>query len=115
MSAKRILIAEDQAEVRDFLVRVLRDEGYELNTVGNGYDLLKEALTNGYDLILADVRMPKGYGDDMITILREKGIETPALVVTGVLPHATVPEGVDILEKPVDLDVLKSKVASLLA
>ena len=77
----RILLIEDEANVRMVMEHALFDGGYEVDTaatVSVGYELL---LGTGYDLVVADARMPDGSGIDLADKAREKGI--PALIITG--------------------------------
>jgi DNA-binding response OmpR family regulator len=113
--AKRILIAEDEEDIRRAYERMFKMDGYDVHSVSSGAELLEEALTGDYDLILSDVRMPKGYGDDILHILQEKGITTPAIVVSAIMPHSRLPKNVDGVSKPFDMGELRRKVAEILA
>lgn len=54
----KILVAEDERDIRDLIGFTLRFAGYEVVTVGNGAEAVDAALANLPDLILMDVRMP---------------------------------------------------------
>jgi DNA-binding response OmpR family regulator len=67
----RILIAEDDQDIRDLIVLTLQFNGFEVNSVENGA-LAVEAAQNGrYDLILMDVRMPRMTGYEACRRLKE--------------------------------------------
>ena len=77
----RILLAEDDADVRVVVEHVLIDGGYEVDAapdLGNARELL---LSRGYDLVLSDGRLPDGTGMELADQAQEKGI--PALILTG--------------------------------
>ena len=61
---KRILIADDDDEIRELLEFDVRASGYFVDTAKDGMEALNKALNNTYDLILLDVMMPKGTIDD---------------------------------------------------
>lgn len=110
----RILVAEDENSLRCMLMTALTMAGYAVSVVDNGLDLLRLASSSsGFDLIITDIEMPKGEGGDMIALLREKGIHTPAIIVTA-HRHLPAPSGVPILEKPFNQDVLLRTVAESL-
>lgn len=114
MDRKRILVAEDDTESALMLLNSLGRD-YALSLVDNGMDLYRLAMSTrpGFDLIISDVVMPCGEGNDVIQTLRGVGVQTPVILVSG-HPDVVVPEGVTFLEKPLDLDALATKVALLL-
>ena len=78
----KILIAEDDQELRQLFAHVLRKNGYQVEGVSNGQEAL-DALDNTYfDLIISDVMMPQMDGYTLVSQLREAGINTPVLMVT---------------------------------
>ena len=59
LEKKRILIVDDDAEIRDLLEFDISSSGYFVDTASDGMEGLNKALNNKYDLILLDVMMPK--------------------------------------------------------
>jgi CheY-like chemotaxis protein len=57
-AGRRILIVDDEAEIADTLVEILRSNGHEADVAANGRQGLERALSATYDLILSDIRMP---------------------------------------------------------
>lgn len=112
---KRILIAEDDEDIRMYMQQLLTPEGYHVSVVDNGLDLLRLAgsPSSHFDLIIADVNMPKGRGDSTIGILRKQKIDIPALLVTGV-GNSNPPEGVPVLSKPFTRRQLLEKIREIL-
>ncbi|MBU1436897.1 MAG: response regulator [Gammaproteobacteria bacterium] len=78
----RILLAEDQNDTRQLLVRMLQHAGLEVTAVNNGQSLVETALTGDFDLILSDIQMPKMDGVAAIALLRAAGIDTPCVALT---------------------------------
>jgi DNA-binding response OmpR family regulator len=81
MKAK-ILIAEDDANIRLGLVATLESEGYAVTAAGDGAQALKLYPQNKYDLVILDVMMPKASGYDVCRELREGGSRTPVVFLT---------------------------------
>ncbi|MBQ2729812.1 MAG: response regulator transcription factor [Clostridia bacterium] len=78
----KILIAEDDRELRRLFSHVLLKHGYTVSEVGNGKEAL-EAIENDYfDLIISDIMMPMMDGYEFVRLLREHGNTTPVLMIT---------------------------------
>ena len=80
-AAMRLLIVEDEADLRDALAQALREEGYAVDTAENGEDGLFNAQNTNYDAILLDIMLPKLDGWEVLRLLREKK-KTPVLFLT---------------------------------
>ena len=119
---KRVLVAEDDAAMRDLLLLVLRERGYAVDCVSSGsqmIQLLSErhpdgSLAERFDLIVTDVRMPGASGLDAIDQLRRAGGLTPVIAVTAFPHDATRNRArrleIQLLAKPFDLDALRNAV-----
>jgi CheY-like chemotaxis protein len=122
---KRILLAEDDTEMRNLLTEVLMMDGYEVVGAGDGLELLTSLQESGtqipdgpfldVDMIITDVRMPWVSGLDVLRILRERDREMPAIVITAFGDerlHAEAQRlGVTlVLDKPFDIDVFREVV-----
>ena len=70
MTEKRILIVDDDDEIRELLEFDVRASGYFVDTAKDGLEGLNKALNNSYDLILLDVMMPKMNGFDVCKNIR---------------------------------------------
>lgn len=79
---KRILVADDDVTVRDWLAGILRAEKYQVATVSDGKAALKKILGSKFDLVLLDVRMPKMDGLDVLAALRGKKNLPKIIVIT---------------------------------
>lgn len=78
----RILIAEDDARLAEHLRRAFLDRGYIVDLAHNGEDAWLLAETEGYDLLILDIMMPKRSGLDVLRELRNRGFDTPVLLLT---------------------------------
>jgi DNA-binding response OmpR family regulator len=78
----RLLIVEDEPNMRMGLKDNLEFEGYEVEFADNGEDGLKKILENKYDLVLLDVMLPKLSGFDVCRRTREQKNATPIILLT---------------------------------
>ena len=78
----KILIAEDDAELRQLFSRVLMQNGYTVKGVSNGREALEVMDGEFFDLIISDIMMPVMDGYEFIRLLRDLGNSTPVLIIT---------------------------------
>jgi DNA-binding response OmpR family regulator len=78
----RILLAEDEKEMSNALVAILKHNNYSVDAVYHGADALDYGLTENYDVIILDIMMPKLNGIEVLEKLRGNGIHTPILMLT---------------------------------
>jgi DNA-binding NtrC family response regulator len=95
-SKGEILIAEDEAAVRESVAEVLRDEGYQVTTAADGTAALAALETHDFDVILSDLRMP---GADGLTLLRRAREVSPQTLVLLMTAHATVETAIEALQR----------------
>jgi two-component system response regulator MprA len=115
----RLLVVDDDPDVRDSLERALRHAGYAVTTAVHGADALDSVARSPVDLIVLDVLMPMVDGFDACRRLRERGDATPVLVLTA---RDAVDDRVtglevgadDYLVKPFALRELMARVRALL-
>ncbi|MBZ5523847.1 MAG: response regulator transcription factor [Acidobacteriia bacterium] len=81
MSGK-ILIVEDEEDLRMTLSDRLKSEGYQAEFAGDGNQGLQMALQGNYDLIVLDVMLPQKNGFDVCRDLRKTGLMTPIIMLT---------------------------------
>ena len=116
---KRILIVDDDTEIRDLLEFDIASSGYFVDTASDGMDGLNKALNNKYDLILLDVMMPKMHGFEVCKNIRQAKINVPILMLTakGTIDDKTngFDSGADdYLVKPVDVQEVLLRIRVLL-
>ena len=78
----KLLLAEDEKELSNALVAVLKANNYIVDAVYDGADAYDWAVTDDYDGIILDIMMPKRNGIDVLAQLRKDGIKTPVLLLT---------------------------------
>ncbi|MBW4583040.1 MAG: response regulator [Tildeniella nuda ZEHNDER 1965/U140] len=120
--AARILIVDDNPDLRTYVSTILREQGYRIWTARNGAEGFQSAQTNRPQLIVSDLMMPLVSGLDMIRMIREdddlKGI--PIILLTAKADEDTRIEGVErgadaYLSKPFSDRELLAEVRNLLA
>jgi DNA-binding response OmpR family regulator len=82
MAEGRVLIVEDDSELRSVLGRSLREEGFTVDSVGTGAEALERADAGVPDVYVVDIGLPDADGRDVVQALRARGIETPVLFLT---------------------------------
>jgi len=75
---RRVLVVDDEENLRHMLTVLLKREGYEVSAVANGEAALAELEARSYDLVLADVRMPKMGGLELLEALRRGASRRPS-------------------------------------
>ena len=116
MASLRLLVVEDDAEVRAYLSEALRNLNYSVFTAPNmeaGLDVLRKQ--GRIDLLLTDIVMPGGNGRELATQAATLRPDVQVLFMTGYSRNAVVhqgrlDEGVDLLHKPVSQAELATRV-----
>jgi DNA-binding NtrC family response regulator len=108
---ERILIVDDERNLRESLSEALTQAGYEVLTAANGKDAYSIIQAQDLNLLLCDWRMPEMDGASLLNLLRSEGrlVDLPALVITA---HGTSNNAIDAIQlgaydfvtKPFDLD-----------
>jgi len=78
----RLLVVEDEPDLRRTLARALADEHFAVDTSGDGDDGLFRALHVDYDAIVLDLMLPGRSGEEVLDRLRQAGKTTPVIVLT---------------------------------
>lgn len=115
----KILIAEDDSELRQLFQRVLTRNGYLVRGVSNGQEAL-DALEQEYmDLIISDIMMPVMDGYELVRTLRDSGSQIPILMITAKDAFDDMRLGFlsgtdDYMVKPVNINEMVLRVGALL-
>jgi EAL domain-containing protein (putative c-di-GMP-specific phosphodiesterase class I) len=112
----KVLLAEDDEQVRRSLARSLVATGYEVVTAEDGQRALALLGDNTFDVIVSDIAMPELDGIQLLRAIRERDTDVPVVLVTGVPDVATAMQAVKLgalvyLPKPIDLDEIKRLIA----
>lgn len=115
----KILTIEDDAVTADEIARELRQRGFEVDAVADGLEGLRLASTGRYDAITLDRRLPGLDGLAIASSLKERGIDTPILMISALNEVDERVRGLraggdDYLTKPFALDEMAARVEVLL-
>jgi DNA-binding response OmpR family regulator len=114
-----ILVAEDQADIRELIVLNLQQAGYEVQAVADGQAALASQLLRASDVLVLDLMMPKLDGLEVCKALRAQGRATPILMLTAKATELDRVLGLelgadDYLTKPFSMAELLARVKALL-
>ena len=122
--AKKILIVDDEADIRSYLETLLRDNGYETATAPDGDQAMPKAKEFHPDLISLDIIMPHETGQKFYRDLCKDPelSKVPVIIVSGVSrykelfarDHKTMPKPFAFIDKPIDRAAYLAKVAEAL-
>ena len=105
VAARRILVVDDEPVVTSSCRRILVTEGDDVRTTESGQEGLRQALSEHFDLVMTDLKMPDLDGMELVRTLRKNRPETAIVIITG---YGSVPSAVqaiklgvsDYIEKP---------------
>lgn len=115
----RILLAEDDQRIANFVVKGLRENAYAVDAATDGETALYQAEINTYDVIILDVMMPSKNGFAVCSALRKSGNHTPILMLTARDAVEDRISGLDLgaddyLTKPFEFGELLARIRALL-
>jgi len=115
----RVLLAEDDASLRQGLVDLLESEGYAVTAVADGRAALECYRNGGHDLLLLDVMMPELSGYDVCREVRRGDAQTPVIMLTAKGEEIDKVVGLqlgadDYVTKPFGLHELRARIAAVL-
>jgi two-component system, OmpR family, alkaline phosphatase synthesis response regulator PhoP len=119
MTNARILLVEDETNLRRTVMDLLKSDGYSVETSGDGMEAQDLAMSREFDLIILDVMLPSRNGFDVCRHLRKSGINTPILMLTARSEINNKVQGFkagsdDYLTKPFETPELQARVEALL-
>ena len=117
---KRLLIVEDEIEIRFLLVDLLKELHVDIIEAGDGQEGLNAIQDKKIDLILTDLAMPKMNGFEFIRRVRALSIKTPIVVLTGhadllVSNQLKAFQPIYFMSKPFGNDSLKAEISKHLS
>ena|SRR5579859_7236731 len=120
MAEGKLLVVDDDEDIRELVARILRKEGYQVQTAGDGEEAMALIQREPIDLVVSDVNMPGMDGLSLLKMVKAIAGEIPVVLVTagGSLDagmHAIDYGALSYLSKPVDAADLKRVVAYGLA
>jgi len=107
----KILIVDDEQIVRDSLTHWFEEDGYQVSSAADAFDVLKDLQPGKYDIMLVDIKMPKMSGLELLEKVKEIDPDCIVIIITA---YASVPSAVqalkngafDYVTKPIDPDEL---------
>ncbi|MBI4382096.1 MAG: response regulator [candidate division NC10 bacterium] len=119
-SSRRIIVVEDDTDLRETLWRALSREGYQVSQAGDGTEALSALRMRPYDLVIIDLVLPRMGGIQILEQLRSLGLAIPAIVITAYGDRFSYNRATDLgasefLVKPVKLVELYRAVRRVLA
>ena len=105
----KILVIDDERSIRNSLKEILMDEGYEVDIAEDGPSGIEMAEKERYDVIFCDIKMPVMEGTEVLSKLREDGVDSAVVMISG---HGDIDTAVDcikrgaydFIQKPLDLN-----------
>ena len=92
----KILIVDDEQAIRKALREILEYESFEVAEAEDGPAAIKACEKESFDMIFSDIKMPRMDGMELLTQLKELGVEAPVVMMTG---HGSVDIAVDALKR----------------
>jgi len=117
---KKILLVEDDTNLRELVKARLENEGYQVVTAGDGFQAVLTARTGQLDLVILDLMLPKMDGYSVCQMLRSGGMaRTPIIIFSARSSPEDIRRGLDMganayVTKPFDAPVLLGKIRELL-
>ena len=116
--SEKILVVDDEPAIVDAVAYALRASGFEVDTSGDGESALEAARSNGYDVLVLDVRLPGLSGLEICRRLREES-DVPILILTAMDAEVDRVLGLeagadDYVTKPFGLAELRSRIRAVL-
>ena len=119
MPGPKVLIADDEKNVAEGLQMILSEDGYDAVMATDGKEAWDQIQSNEFGLVLADLKMPKLDGLELFAKMREAGIDSEFIMITGEASVDSAVEAMrhgayDYLTKPLDLERLKALIPKAL-
>jgi DNA-binding response OmpR family regulator len=104
VSAKTILIVDDDKSILRTFARILQKNGYEIDAVETGKEALEKADAKKYDLALLDIRLPDMEGTELLAKMKKQLQTTIKIMITG---FPSLETGVKALDEGADAYLVK--------
>ena len=115
----KILIAEDDSELRQLFYHVLTKHGYAVTGVSNGKEALAAIDQSYFDMIISDIMMPEMDGYELVRLIRDAGLTIPIMMITAKDAFDDMRLGFlsgsdDYMVKPINVNEMVLRVGALL-
>jgi DNA-binding NtrC family response regulator len=102
--AARILVVDDDENIRKVLTAILEDEGYDIEAVGTAKEAVEKSKKKFYNLALIDIRLPDMEGIELLTKIKDTTPKMRKIIITG---YPTLQNAVDAVNRGADAYILK--------
>jgi CheY-like chemotaxis protein len=111
----RILLVDDNEEFLDSTKDVIEDEGYEVVTAISGEEALRRVVSESFDLVIMDIKMPRMNGVDTFTEMKKVKPDIKVIMCTAYIVEATIRRALRegaraVLNKPFEMEALLSAI-----
>jgi DNA-binding NtrC family response regulator len=103
-SDARILVVDDDENIRKVLMAILEDKGYNIEAVGTAREAIKRTEKRFYNLALIDIRLPDMEGIELLTKIRDTTPRMRKIIITG---YPTLQNAVDAVNRGADAYIMK--------
>jgi DNA-binding NtrC family response regulator len=115
--ARRVLIVDDEADVRGLLEDFLTPKGYQVRSVADGVEALRAIREEAPDVVLLDVDMPRLGGIEVLAAVKSHAPDVKVIMISGKASLETAKKALaygafDYISKPFDMDHLSEVVAA---
>lgn len=116
---KKILVVDDDTELRANLSEILREAGYHISEAASGKEAIEKAKTEEFDIALLDLMMPRMSGTDTLLELKKMNPKTKAIMITAFATVENAVEAIkrgasDYISKPFKIETLLSTIKRVL-
>lgn len=117
---EKVLLVEDHTATAEILARLISRDGAEVTVARSMDEALAVARSATFDLILSDIGLPGGTGNDLLRTLRDEGNQTPAIAISGYGMSSDIAASRAAgfsahLTKPVDFDQLRNAISDVVS
>lgn len=102
--AARILVVDDDENIRKVLVAILEDEGYTVESVGSAKEAIDRSKKRFYNLALIDIRLPDMEGTQLLGKIKETTPRMRKIIITG---YPTLQNAIEAVNKRADAYIMK--------
>jgi DNA-binding NtrC family response regulator len=103
-SQARILVIDDDENIRKVVCAILKDKGYNVDTAGSGNEAITKICQGHYDLMLVDIRLPDMEGTEILTRINDTVPRIRKIIVTG---YPTLQNAVTAVNQGADAYIMK--------
>jgi DNA-binding NtrC family response regulator len=100
----RILVVDDDENIRKVVIAILEDEGYTVESVGTAKEAIEKSKRKFYNIALIDIRLPDMEGIELLTKIRDTTPRMRKVIVTG---YPTLQNAVEAVNKGADVYIVK--------